>query len=204
MSRVANRSRVVLSRMTGESGWPTGAMSRPPQRRASSAVLADPTGWEPARQGRGGDPERRRGDAADRTEEAAPARFGLGRRVVLRLPGPSRSRSKINRARRTAPTPSVAAWWNFCTSAAPSPTPSRSVNSHSGRARSNSHMASRATKSSTSSREHGSGRFTRRRWSSMSKSGASTQRGHPSRAAGVAIRRRSHGIRSLAVISRAR
>ena len=110
----------------------------------------------------------------------------------------SRSRSNSIISIFMPPTPSVIEWCTLSTSAAPPPSsPSTTVYSHRGRARSKPAIAALRARSSTHSNEPGSGARTRRRWYERSNCGSADQHGGPTRHIGVTTRWRRRGMRRL-------
>ena len=132
------------------------------------------------------DPARRRVDhrRARRLQRSWCSRLGPRRRSVragVGVSGTGASGSKSTNASdsRRPPTPSVIVWWIFCSSATrPSGSPSMSVNSQSGRARSSGCSASEAHRSSSARSELPSpGSATRRMCAVRSSVGSSANAG---------------------------
>ena len=141
----------------------------------------------------------------------SPSGVNTGSSLERRRRGPgaagSRSRSNSIMSSFMPPTPSVIEWWTLMIIADPPPTsPSTTVYSHSGRARSKPAIAALRATSSTASKSPGSGARIRRRWYDRSKFGSADQCGGPTRSSGVTTRWRMRGIsrvpRSIALHER--
>ena len=204
--------------MSGDIGDVAGASRRLTERAVIATFAAAPTGsrtaanaFDVTRPGvRRAMPSIRRlvCESESRTSATVPNVSGAGTAgrssSSSSSPG-SRSRSTSSVSSAIPPTPSVIEWWTFIASAARSPSsPSKSVNSHSGRARSNALDAIGWSASSNVGASPGGVRRRWRRWKSRSNVASVAQRGGPMRNGGDRTRWRSRGITRVARSMRAR
>ena len=168
VSKLTERERSVI---TGLCGVVAGARIRPADAASSTIERRFAAGRRTARVA---DPTARRAMPSwrrrswRRASNVRPQGEGCSASAAAGVwPGSSGSRSRSNStiASLIAPTPSVIEWWSFwMTAALPSASPSTTVNSQSGRARSKLCIPIGSARSSSARRSPGAGARTRRRW----------------------------------------